>query len=64
MDKLRTTTPKKKKIRGIMEELTGCGSTKKNTLSPRGNDDKLKKLIVNEYEDVMSPGFFKICKHS
>ena len=46
----------KKKIRG-MEELTGCGSMQKNT-SPRGND-KLKKLIVNEYEDVMSPAFSK-----
>ena len=32
---------------------------KKNTLSPRGNDDKLKKLIANGYEDVMSPAFSK-----
>ena len=57
MHKLCTTMPKKK-IRG-MEELTSCGSTQQKNTSPRGNDDKLKKLIVNEYEDVTSPAFSK-----
>ena len=56
MDKLRTMMPKKK-IRG-MEELTGCGSMQQKDTSPRGND-KLKKLIVNEYKDVTSPAFSK-----
>ena len=56
MDKLRTMTLKKKIRR--MEELTSCGSTQQKNISPRGNN-KLKKLIVNEYEDVTSLAFSK-----